>query len=373
MWNLFVLLGCTQEKQDTGTEQQSQCTSEQVPQESFQLLPDVPLTQIHADVISDGTKIWMTYNLPNEENQFDVYLVSFGCDGSIQNSPKQIMNVPGLNQTTPRISFSQNRILVASQGDNSSAGNNLSIHLYIQDIQGNVIEEDLVWDPEIAAGNRWLPSIVGVENGFWIAAATANDSYFRTAVQALDIDGHPMGEAHWVGPDSYAVFPNIAAKDDNYIVGWESSDDSVQYVKGNMDGSFEEELQTLENQAGVKVLWNDDFDSVLTHQISPLRLLWNGEPLSDLSSTFYPNAAQGLETTLFSYFQLQSGYQNNLYYGFFGDNGQIGVDNLIASEPTVAPYRPAVTHVANDIFFVAWSQGENPDFELWGRFVTPTK
>ena len=58
-----------------------------------------------SDVISDGSKIWMTYNLPNEESKFDVFLVSFGCDGSIQDEAKQILNISGMNQTTPQLLF----------------------------------------------------------------------------------------------------------------------------------------------------------------------------------------------------------------------------------------------------------------------------
>ena len=87
----------------------------------------------------------------------------------------------------------------------------LSIHLYVQDVHGNIIEEGVLWEPEIAQGNRWLPSIVGTGNGFWIAAATSTQSHFRTAVQALELDGSSRGNAHWVGTDSYAVFPNIDA------------------------------------------------------------------------------------------------------------------------------------------------------------------
>ena len=363
-----LLLGCTANKEDTGTSPQK-CTLADVPSDAFQLLPNAPLTQIHADVISDGFKIWMTYNLPNEDGKFDVFLVSLGCDGSIQVGPKQIMNISGLNQTTPRIAISQDRILVTSQGDSSSSSNNLSIHLYIQDTQGNVIAEGLEFEPDITTGNKWLPSIVGVSDGFWMAAATANGTYFQTAVQAFDLDGNPKNEAHWVGPNSYAVFPNIDAKDDQYIVAWEGSGDVVQYVRGDLEGPLEE-VQTLENQAGPKILWDDNIDSIFTHQLNPLQLLWNDQNLSGLSNTFFPNAARGVESILFSYFRLQSGYKNDLYYGFLGEDGQIVMDSLIVSDPPVAPYRPAVTHVANDLYFVAWSQGENPDFELWGKFIS---
>ena len=145
--------------------------------------------------------------------------------------------------------------------------------------------------PILQQATNGLPSIVGVSDGFWMAAATANDTYFQTVVQAFDLDGNPKNQAHWVGPDSYAVFPNIDAKDDKYIVGWEGSDDVVQYTRGDLEGPSDEEVQTLENQAGPKVLWDDDIDSVFTHQRNPLQLLWNDQTLSELGNTFFPNAA----------------------------------------------------------------------------------
>ena len=170
--------------------------------------------------------------------------------------------------------------MVSVQGDSGTGGNNLSIHLYIQDTQGNVIKESILWDPVIASGNRWLPSVVGIENGFWIAAATATETHFRTAVQPLDIDGNPREEARWVGPDSYAVYPNIDAKGDSYIVGWENAEDEVQYVKGSLEGVAEDGVQTLEGHANVRVLWDNNSDSVFTHQRNPLRVQENENDIS---------------------------------------------------------------------------------------------
>ena len=110
----------------------------------------------------------------------------------------------------------------------------------------------MVWEPDIATGNKWLPSIVGVSDGFWMAAATANDTYFQTTGQLFDVDGNSKNQAHWVVLDSYAVFPNIDAKDDRYIVGWEGSEDVVQYTRGDLEGPSDEEVQTLETKRDQK-------------------------------------------------------------------------------------------------------------------------
>ena len=79
---LFFWMACTSSKEDSAATVRLvwkiSC------RQNHLLLPDVPTTQIHADVVSDGNAIWMVYNLPNADNQFDVYLVSLGCDGTIQ-------------------------------------------------------------------------------------------------------------------------------------------------------------------------------------------------------------------------------------------------------------------------------------------------
>ena len=340
---------------------ETECT---FPADKFQLLIDVSLTQIHADVASYDDTIWMVYNIPNEDNQFDVYLTSFSCEGERIQAPTHILAIDGENQTTPRVAVTNNRVLVASQGDNG--GNpNLSIHLHVQQFDGTMVSE-VKWAPNLSTGNMWLPSVVGTETGFWIAAAVANESHFQTAIQALDFDGQPRAEAEWVGPEEYAVFPNIDARSDQYIVGWETGEDSVQYTAGSL-GSEVESIETIQNQAGVKVLF--DSNQVFAHQKSPLLLMHNGSPVSESSNTFYANAASGIEHTLFTYFRLQSGYENDILYGRISEDGSITKDILISSDPPVAPYRPAVTHIRDDVYFVAWSQGTNPDFEIWGQFI----
>jgi hypothetical protein len=358
---LLFFIACLTNKETGLDSPESTCV---VPQDKFPLLADVPATQIHADLASNGETIWMVYNVPNADSQFDVYLTSFSCDGTRIQDPTQVLAIEGLNQTTPRIAVANNRVLVASQGDNG--GNpNLSIHLHIQQFDGTIVSESK-WEPAISTGNMWLPSVVGTESGFWIAAAVANEGHFQTAVQALDLDGEPRSEAKWVGPESYAVFPNIDANADQFIVGWETGEDSVQYTLGSLD-SEEEQIETIQNQAGVRVLF--DSSQVFTHQKSPLQLMLDGSSISQSTNTFYANASTGDDYTLFTYFRLQNGYENDILYGYIGQDGSLTKDILLSNDPPAAPYRPAVTHIRENIYFIAWSQGNNPDFEIWGQFI----
>ena len=72
----------------------------------------------------------MAYNIPNEAGLFDVYLTALSCDGQTVVEPHQILALEGVNQTTPRITAYQDHILVASQGDDGTGTDNLSIHKY---------------------------------------------------------------------------------------------------------------------------------------------------------------------------------------------------------------------------------------------------
>ncbi|MEC7986976.1 MAG: hypothetical protein VX278_17540, partial [Myxococcota bacterium] len=65
MWWLWF--ACSGKIQDT----EIQAYSCDARTDSFAVLDQATLTQIHADVASDGRQVWITYNLPNENGDFD--------------------------------------------------------------------------------------------------------------------------------------------------------------------------------------------------------------------------------------------------------------------------------------------------------------
>ena len=368
-----LYLACTVTKvtdTSTTTPQNNSCITDTSPLNSFELFEGQPTTQIHADIAFDGEWIWTVFNLPNEQAKFDVYLAALDCEGNTVVPPSQILDITGLNQTTPRIAISGDHILVAAQGDNGSSGNNLSIHLHVQDKSGSLIAQQ-EWTPTIdgeATGNRWLPSVVGTDNGFWLTGAVANTQHFRTAVQRFNYAGDTEGEPFWVGPDAYAVFPNIDGTDEDFVVGWDTSEDSIMWTTGTANGVTEEVVEQ-ENAGYVKVLWNEGEPHIFANKRTPLTVQWNDSAISQWGNTHYPNAAQGESTTLMTHFRIQSGYSNDVYLAALDENGLLFQDSLLQDTPAAAPYRPAITHLGGDAYFVVWSQGTNPDFVLAGQFI----
>jgi len=372
----WIYLACTETKTtdtSTSTIPNESCLTDMSPLESFELFEGQPTTQIHADIAFDGQWIWTVFNLPNEQAKFDVYLAALDCEGNTVVPPSQVLDITDLNQTTPRIAISGDHVLVASQGDNGSSSNNLSIHLHVQDTSGNLVTQQ-EWIPTIdgeATGNRWLPSVVGTENGFWLTGAVANTQHFRTAVQKLTYDGEPQSEPFWVGPDAYAVFPNIDGTNEEFVVGWETGDDSVMWTTGNLDGPTADVIEQ-ENAAYVKVLWNNGTPHIFANKRTPLTVQWNDAAISQWGNTHYPNAAQGVSTTLLSHFRIQSGYSNDVYMAALDDTGILFQDSLIQETPAAAPYRPAITSLGGNSYMIAWSAGNNPDFTLRGMFIDLT-
>lgn len=372
---LVVLLGCTPKSEDadlTDAAAQS-CLSASTPIEAFEIFPDLSATQIHADIAFDGQWVWTVFNLPNDDSDFDVYLGAIDCTGSVVVTPKQVLSIPGLNQTTPRIAISNDNILIAAQADNGNSANNLSIHLYVQHLDGTPVAER-EWTPiidSVEVGNRWLPSISGDDEGFWLAAAAANGTHFQTAVQRLNSSGEAVGNPFWVGPNEYAVFPNIDGTPTEFVAAWESGDESVQWTMGSVDGSDEEYFEQS-NSSSPKVLWNDGNPNLFSNRRSPLAVTMNDAQLSLLGNSHFPNAATGSTQTLVGYFRIQSGNANDVYMSTLLDGEIVQQDSLIEDDIPATPYRPAVTNVGEDSFLMVWSGGQNPNFMLVGQFIDLT-
>ena len=143
-------------------------------------------------------------------------------------------------------------------------------------------------------------------------------------------------------------------------------------VDHRFDQWWDTEYIDQSNSSSPKILWNNGEPSVFANRRSPLAVTMDDAQLSLLGNSHFPNAAIGSTQTLAGYFRIQSGNANDVYISTLMDGEIAEQDNLIESDTPAAPYRPAVTNVGGDSFFMVWSGGENPNFMLNGQFIDLT-
>ena len=73
-------------------------------------------------------------------------------------------------------------------------------------------------------------------------------------------------------------------------------------------------------------------------------------------------------------YDLISGLDNGLIVrrwsrGDDGDSIVKGTHYVVDVGDGAPPYAPAIAYLADDVWFVAWSEGGNPDYRVRGRFV----
>jgi hypothetical protein len=52
-----------------------------------------------------------------------------------------------------------------------------------------------------------------------------------------------------------------------------------------------------------------------------------------------------------------------------GESWTVGDELVLDTETAVAPYLPGLTWLCDDVWFVTWIEGDNPDYVVEGRFL----
>ena len=71
------------------------------------------------------------------------------------------------------------------------------------------------------------------------------------------------------------------------------------------------------------------------------------------------------------YYTNVGGLANELHavaFAYDGSGFTLGTAVMLIPQ-TVPPYQATITHVTDDVYFVAWSGGPNPDYRIYGTFV----
>lgn len=368
------------------------------PSGAFTLLPDAPLTQIHAAVAFDGQGLWVTYNLPDDDKKFDAWATRLACDGSILTPPFQLNKLSDANETDPCISIKGDIVLTAWQSDNGQAPSNLDIFYRIFTVAGEPVMAtdaalEMLMDGQPQLGNAWMAQAVPAGQGFELLGAVAlkGANGFQAAVQPVAADGALPGTdvtaVAW-DPDVSQVYPSAAtgpqgqlavawtrsAVDESDRVEWAvrppgSADfDAVQ--DAGVDGASTPALGG--NSNGLYLAYTGPMGSKSAPHVRTAES--SGEPLAisagsslDHSPAVVPTPSGGLVV----WYRNQGGIKNDVWVQAFDANeGALEKDGLATkmNDGFAAAYPAAVAHIEGESVVVVWSEGTSPDFVMKGRF-----
>ncbi len=377
------------------------CRTPLVTGEVFALDPDGDDTQIHVNAQFDGESVWVVYNKPDPSGGFDVYGVRLDCDGTARVPPFRI-NTTDHNDVDPTLVVSGDRMLVAWQTDTGTGVNNMQLPYRVYGVDGQAVmsADSLLRTTrggQPVPGNTWLPEVAALPNGFAIAGARALEdaSGLQAFVQRLDDDGGLDGatlDASFF-PVSSQSYPTLAAAPDGtlYLAFAQALppdyDDAVYYTALAPGATQASPLPAvLADQraaaAGPDLARGPDGQVYLAFGDADAEMIvltdgadFTGGPAVELGTPnrldFSPAVAPATGGGAVAWFRNLSGFQNELRVQGFTYNGTaftLGEAQNVTAE-SVPPYAPTITHIKDDIYFVAWSQGDNPDYRAMGMFL----
>lgn len=386
------------ESDATGT---AACGAATVLGEALALHPDGATTQIHVDAAFDGGAVWTVHNTRGANDDFDVWLTRVGCDGTVVRLPAQVDSQDGPGAIEPQIVVNRHGVLVAYQTDTPGAEHNLDLVARSFTPDGapfDAVERvlELSRDGEPNPGNAWMPTLTATQDAFAIAAAWGHDDApaFQVLLQDLTAYGVPTGDAVDVAlaPAAGQIYPSVASNEDAAVVAWvqqEEGEPDTVYVARIGGRAFDATpLATrpagppsvaVFGQSTVVATSGPDVaggSNVTIYAVAEDGTLSDGASIGDPAlSEHTPRVALWSETHGAAlYYRTITGFQNELWLATFElvDGVPTVVTNeQITTDAPVAPYTPAITPVGEGAYFIAWSEGQSPDFRVHFRFVAP--
>lgn len=367
--------------------------------------PGPTSTQIHVNVTYDGEGLWVAYTLPAADGsgQFRTWAVRIACNGAHWVEPFMVTTSTAGNDIDPGVAVSGDTVMIVWQRDTGAFPNNLETLFRRFTRAGAPLDPterplELRRRGRPVAGNVWMPQIEALPGGgFAIVGAWSHEeaSAFQVFAIRMTASGTTAGDALDVAPnpEQTQLFPAVAAEEDAALwVGWEegvAEDARAVYTRLPVTSSVASGTITpvdlrsggafmgvdpdggafvalhAETGSGVDVLLSS------TSTSTPADALSSGRAGAvDHSPGF---AFSGPGRGALTWYRSIRGVQNDIYVRAFDTS----VDGSLSGTPPMrlplaspaAPYGPAITHVLDDWFFVAWQEGANPDFRIMGRFL----
>ena len=355
---------------------------------TFALDRDGETTQIHADAVFDGEAVVVVYVSRSTKGVgFDLWLVRATCGALMDGDPVLIASSDEGTIIEPQIAIGPDGAhLLVWQLDDGSGSDNLSIW-------SRTVGPDLMPTSEAArlaltrggvenTGNTWMPALATTTSGYALAGAWAHADAerFQVFVQELDTSGAPVGDAIDVElePEVTQTFPAIAVGGNEIGVVWDRAPDDgeteLRRAVVDLESRAVSGHETLGTGAGgavahtgVSFVWGGALggDIVVWRSGNSITLGASGTNVAPVFSVHQTTGALGVV-----WYRIQSGLRNDLFryeLSLSDDEWVSAVGELVPLDTPAAPYSPVIIE-AGPGWFLSWSSGQSPEFELLGRF-----
>jgi|GEM_PF-1475401 len=373
--------------------------------ETFELDPSGVDGQIQPGVTFDAAAdgVWVTYNVPSADGsgKFDVMATRIGCDGAAQLEPTLVNRTSGDNDIDPELARVGDDIVVVWSSDDGSGGDgNLSIRMQTLDLEGQPqLQQDEVLattiDGNAFVGSAWMPRLASHTMGGLAVVGTRaveQAAAFQVFVQRIDADAQPLGDTIAFAPivDVFHDTPHAVIDQAGDVTAtWVRTEDFElrQVEVGRAEGDVFDDanpMLALDEAAQGPALSATDHGVLLAVgqpqgsggriRVSRAAPADATEPahFGDGSSIDHTPAIVGIPGgAAVLWYRNLGGLANALWIARLDDDGVA----LTAGEPVeipdavAAPYATTMTHVGDAVVFIAWAQGDSPNFRIYGRFV----
>jgi hypothetical protein len=364
----------------------------------FELDPDGPDTQIHVNAAFDGESLWVVWNRPDGNNYFDVWAQRLGCDGAALVAPF-LVNTTDHNEIDPSVAVGDGNVYVVWQADNNTGVNNMDILMRTYTVDGAPIMTadaivETTYDGTPVEGNVMAPGVTALPGGqFAVSGVRGLDvaPAWQVFAQRLHADGSLVAEAlsPIIEPAATHMYPAIEARPDGTLhlayTRAEGIYERIYHTAYAADATAPDPNPPVEGIVGaegtgvalasspsgdiVYLAFGDGNNIALTTTDAtdgptPVYIGGSGTAHSPVLATRDGGGA-------LVYYVNVGGLNNELRaVAFSYDGTTLSFSTVVVLIPdTVPPYQASITHITDDIYFVAWSGGPNPDYRISGQFV----
>jgi len=368
----------------------------------FELDPDGPDTQIHVSAAFDGEAVWVVWNRPDGASYFDVWAQRLGCDG-VPVVPPFRVNTTDHNEVDPAVAVGDGNVYMTWSADNNTGINNMDILVRTYDVDGAPLMAadaivETTHDGTPVTGNAMSPAVTALPGGqFAVAGVRGLDvaPAWQVFAQRLNADGTLVAEAlsPIIEPAATHMYPAITGRPDGTLhLAYTRAEGTVEQVfhtgfpagAATPDPDPPAEAVTGTQGTGAALASSPDGDVVYLAFSNGMNIVVTTTDILDPPTPATQGGGHGpargpvLATVegggAMVYFVNVGGLQNELHavpYAYDGTDLTLGAATMLIPQ-TVPPYGAALTHVTGDVYFVAWSGGANPDYRIYGMFVSLT-